>query len=273
MLLLYCNIELCVLEYQYKLKRGIRGLTITLSLVIFAALVVLFQIIAEVFTILFMMTGLSERTARFQVVSLLTTAGYTTRESESIIENNRRRSLAKIIMVFGYCFSAIIVSIFVNVLMNIGQNESSSDEFWIWSATAIGIMIVVILLFRVRFFRKYIDRFIFKISGKLMFGKYENYVIIINDCGDNCIAEVKMRKVPEAFRGRTLQELKINADYGLLVLAIRRGKKTIDSVGKDQIFQEGDLITVYGRLKVIKDAFAVKTNKKDNFDVTEYGGN
>ncbi|MFA6709555.1 MAG: hypothetical protein WCR79_07675, partial [Fusobacterium sp.] len=59
---------------------------------------------------MFRLTGMSEDKARFQVISLLTNSGFTTSESELILKSKKRRSLAKIIMIFGYTFTATIVS-------------------------------------------------------------------------------------------------------------------------------------------------------------------
>lgn len=71
----------------------------------FSMIILIYWIIAEFFTILFRFTGVPDEKARFQVVSLLTGCGYTTRESELFVSTKSRRRLARIIMMFGFVFN------------------------------------------------------------------------------------------------------------------------------------------------------------------------
>ncbi|MBQ1530932.1 MAG: hypothetical protein IIZ57_02205, partial [Solobacterium sp.] len=61
---------------------------------LFALIILVYWIINELFTILFRFMGLPEERARFQVTSLLTGCGFTTRESEFFISSRSRRRLA-----------------------------------------------------------------------------------------------------------------------------------------------------------------------------------
>ena len=96
---------------------------------LFALLILIYMGIAEVFTVLFRFTGLPAEKARFQVVSLLTGSGFTTRESELVVSTRKRRKLARITMLFGYVFNITIVSAFVNVFLSLKQAELTSI-FW-----------------------------------------------------------------------------------------------------------------------------------------------
>ena len=72
---------------------------------LFALMILIYWVISEVFTVLFRFTGLPDERARFQVISLLTGCGFTTRESEMILSSRSRRRLARITMLFGYVFN------------------------------------------------------------------------------------------------------------------------------------------------------------------------
>ena len=61
------------------------------ALVLFSIIILVYWIITEWFTILFRFTGLPDEKARFQVISLLTGCGYTTRESEMFLSSRRWR--------------------------------------------------------------------------------------------------------------------------------------------------------------------------------------
>ncbi len=52
---------------------------------LFSLIILLYWVISELFTMLFRLIGLPEEKARFQVTSLLTGCGFTTRESEMIL--------------------------------------------------------------------------------------------------------------------------------------------------------------------------------------------
>ena len=86
------------------------------SLILFAFLIMIYIVIFDVITILFRLTGLTEENSRFQVVSLLTNSGFTTRESEVVVSSKIRRRIARATMLFGYAFTVTIVSTTVNFL-------------------------------------------------------------------------------------------------------------------------------------------------------------
>ena len=67
-------------------------MNIYLALSLFSLIIMLYWVMSELFTMLFRFTGLPEEKARFQVISLLTSSGFTTRESEMIISTKSRRS-------------------------------------------------------------------------------------------------------------------------------------------------------------------------------------
>ena len=55
------------------------------SMIVFVLLIIFYITIADIITILFRLTGMTEERARFQVISLLTNSGFTTQESEEHI--------------------------------------------------------------------------------------------------------------------------------------------------------------------------------------------
>ena len=98
-------------------------MNVYMALFLFSLIILIYWVITELFTILFRFTGLPDERARFQVISLLTGCGYTTRESEMFLSNRRRRRLARITMLFGYVFNITIVSAFVNVFLSLKMSQ------------------------------------------------------------------------------------------------------------------------------------------------------
>ena len=85
-------------------------MNIYMAFTLFSMIILLYWVIAELFTFFFRLTGLTAERARFQVTSLLTGTGFTTKESEIIMTSPRRRRLARATMLFGYVFTVTIVS-------------------------------------------------------------------------------------------------------------------------------------------------------------------
>ena len=98
---------------------GMERMNINLSFLLFSLIILLYWVITELFTFFFRLTGLPDERARFQVLSLLTGTGFTTRESEAILASRRRRRLARVTMLFGYVFNITIVSALVNVFLSV----------------------------------------------------------------------------------------------------------------------------------------------------------
>ena len=99
-------------------------MNIYMALSLFSLIILLYWVITELFTILFRFTGLPDEKARFQVISLLTGCGYTTKESEMLLSTRQRRGLARATMLFGYVFNITIVTALINVFLSLKQSRS-----------------------------------------------------------------------------------------------------------------------------------------------------
>lgn len=218
-------------------------------------LIAVFTIIVEIFTIVFMLTGLSHKKSKFQVMSILTSTGFTTKESELIMLDPRRRRYAQILIVFGYCFSVTIVSMLVSSI-----NASSP---WYEYVIAIATLTAFILIINNHTIRKKIDPKIQKFGAKIMYGSDENYLIIIESLNDKIIGKIKLRTLPNEFKNKTIEHIDLSNKYKIQLLAIERKGETLQHITKDVCLQVGDLIIVYGQKESIINAMnIVKTNKK-----------
>ena len=162
---------------------------------LFAVIILIYVIISELFTMLFRATGLPDDKARFQVLSLLTGAGFTTKESEMLVNSKARRRLAQITMLFGYVFNVSIVSALVNVFLSL--KLSQMDNFFIGVLIPLGVAALIIVLIRVRFVRKRIDRLFEKIAGRIMHQDSVNTILLMDYIGQDSIAQVSLKEVPE----------------------------------------------------------------------------
>ncbi len=223
---------------------------------IFVIFTLVFIAIIEVFTILFQLTGLDKSKARFQVISILTGTGFTTKESEVITRSKIRRKIAQVIMIFGFTSTATIVTIIFSFVNNF--NKFNVVDL----VLAVIIFIVIYYVFTISKIGSIIDRQIEKIANRALFGKNTNR-IVIKDSYDNdvVIAEVSIKIMPSRLYDKTLEQASISAD-GLMILAIERGNSGITNITKDTVLKENDNVIIFGPLKIINEIF-YKSIKKD----------
>ncbi len=210
---------------------------------------IIFVAIIEVFTILFQLTGISKSKARFQVISILTGTGFTTKESELITSSKIRRNIAQAIMIFGFTTTATVVTLLFSVVKNY-SNFSMSDVLFL-----VVSFICVYFFFSFSPIRKTIDKTIEGIATRALFGKYTN-IIVIKDSYDNdmVIAEVVIKIMPNMLKDKRLCETPMTR-LGVMVLVVERVGTAIPSVSKDTMLEENDTITIFGPHEIIDEIF------------------
>lgn len=226
-------------------------MSFNISLVSFFILIIAYFAVVEIFTVLFRLTGLREDKARFQAISCMTNSGFTTKESELILNSVSRRRLARIMMIFGYLFAVTGVSILVNLFI-----RSSGDQINWWSIVfSMAFLMLVLLFTRSRWIVKKFDSLIEALARNKNKGAFCNNVRILEMFHDKLIAEVFVTCIPDEIFGKTLLEMNFRHTYKLNILLIKRGNIIIDHVvAADQIIQ-GDRVFIYGSKDNIMELF------------------
>ena len=201
-----------------------------LDSILFALIVLIYWVISEMFTILFRFTGLPDEKARFQVLSLLTGTGFTTRESEMILTTPRRRRLARITMLFGYVFNLTIVTVIINAFLALRLAQAEHEFLAVLAP--LGSVALVFAFIRIPKMRAWSDEKLEKLADTYFGREIGNTVMLMDYIGENSIAQVKLKKVPEALRDKPAT--------GFAVL------------------QDGDKLTVFGNYEAIRRAFRAK---------------
>ena len=230
------------------------------SIVALFVVIIAFIIVSEIFTILFRLSGLPEKRARFQAVSLLTTSGFTTSESELIMKSSLRRKIARSAMILGYTFSAAFISVLVSLIINAGNdgNKETTEDLWIIVACLTLVLVVFIILTKIKFIKNAFDKFVIKISYLILKNKTDNILTVIDKYSTNIIAEIYLSFIPQLFIEKNLEESRIKQDYGIIVLAVSRKNNIFTNIQKDFVFEQGDILTLYGNEKAIKELFWAK---------------
>lgn len=210
-------------------------------LLYFLLFIIILILIIEIITVVFSLTGLPTDKARFQVISLLTGSGFTTKESELIMQHSATRKLAQVIMVIGYVGFVTGISFLINIM------RSSLSVPGI-----IGIIIFfacAIFVLKNRYVVENFDTLIKKIilGGTKKVPKSDIYELI-NNKGYG-LYKIFVN-VDSAIAGKSLKENNMK-ESGIQVLNIDRGNELINSPDGDEVIKNGDTLLVYGKTESI----------------------
>jgi hypothetical protein len=231
-------------------------MSFNLTLFVVLVLLAVYMVFIEIFTIVFMMTGLSHTRSVFQVISLLTNSGFTTNESEIIVTSRKRRKIAIFIMSFGNFFNILLFSALVNAAVNFYKDSSFNELQAV--IIIVSFIILVVSYKKLPFIRVGFDRLIKKVANRMMFDVNSNPLLILDSFHNYCIAEVKLLEVPELLKNTTIFESKISNSYGIHILLIKRGEEHIGEIKEGSRVMIMDRIIIFGPLKSIMEVFDVK---------------
>ena len=223
------------------------------SLVLFVLFIIVYIVISDIITIFFRLTGMTEEKARFQVISLLTNSGFTTRESEAVVSNKIRRRLARATMLFGYAFTVTIVSTTVNFFMSLSRGEL--EALFIWVPILLVILLIFHLLRRSVYLRTKFDGWIECIGNRLMFGPDANPIVLLEDYGDMVVAHIYLQQVPKILQDTALRDSEIMARHNIMVMMVKNQKGEARQATADTVLKANDIIMVLGHRKDILEVF------------------
>jgi hypothetical protein len=213
-------------------------------LFIFIYLFIVFTVI-EINASIFVATGLNRKIARFQVISMLTGTGFTTGESELIIDHPVRRRLGAFLILFGAFSLAVIISAITQLL---------TDTFYTMEIAYIaGALLAILFLLRTPYV-------VNLLTNKLKSELEENYeladlpikdVLLMDD--DDEVREISIHE-ESRFSGKTFDEI-VDAEDDLMLLFIKRGDINIRNKSYHTELEPGDRLVLYGNNPLIDEKF------------------
>ncbi|UYZ22762.1 TrkA C-terminal domain-containing protein [Mesobacillus jeotgali] len=213
-------------------------------LFIFIYLFIVFTVI-EINTSIFVATGLDRKIARFQVISMLTGTGFTTGESELIIDHPVRRRLGAFLILFGAFSLAVIISAISNLL---------TDNFYTMEIAYIaGGLLLLLFVLRAPFVQKMMGK---KMKSELK----ENYeladlpisdVLLMDD--DDEVREIAIKEDSQ-YADKTFDEI-VDKEVDVMLLFIKRGAINIRNKAYDTKLEPGDKLVLYGNNPKIEEIF------------------
>ncbi|ANC78248.1 hypothetical protein ABE65_016150 [Fictibacillus phosphorivorans] len=203
-------------------------------------------IVIEINVLLFTLTGLKKEIARFQVISMFTATGFTTGESELILEHPVRRRLSTFLILFGVFSLAVIISSISNIL---------SDEF---RSIELGIIILVLISLYLILSIPKLKKYMRHTFESHMQKSYNLADLPLRDVmyfeEDDVIVELPIHKGSKIM-GKQLKDV-IQVEDDLLVLFIKRGDVTVRRDSYTTEIQEGDMLFLYGHQRSLQERFS-----------------
>jgi hypothetical protein len=210
---------------------------ITLLIVILLSLLV-----TRVATVLLASTGLSREAAGFQARSAFTGSGFTTSESEAVVNHPVRRRVIHSLMLFG---SAGVVAVIAGVVISF--SEESGGEQWL-----VRLLVVAAVLFvlwrgsKIAWVDRQLVRLIERGLSRYTDIPASDHVRLLDLAGTYSVLELHVQP-GDWVADHTLRELALR-DEGIAVLGVQPSQGTYLGVPNGEtVLRAGDSLILYGR--------------------------
>lgn len=213
-----------------------------ISLFLIFSLIVIIALIVEIAAIALKLTGLDIHTARFQALSAITGTGFTTRETERIMNHRQRRGIVMTLMIIGpICFLGMFSSLLI----------SMKEEFVLGRILILlGFVACLLLLTRsskfVVFFHQQVERQLrrYRYPRKIQLEE------VLQLSSDHGVYELKIDR-QSRFANKALRETDFR-EKGFIVLAIERDKQLLTVPGGHDMVLPEDVLVIFGQFKGLK---------------------
>ena len=227
--------------------------------------VIVFLIIVEIITVLFKLTGLTDEKARFQVISLLTGTGFTTKEAELIMQHPTRRKLAQFLMILGYLGFFVGTSLLVSIF----QNPVTTQIV----GTTLIFLIVIFVVIRnplvKRNFDYIIERIVLKYGYSRAKSKHKMYKMITRAKGYGIFSIIIDED--SHLQGVTILNSNLKPN-NMIILNIDKGDEFIGFVKRDYTLEKGDNILIYGKVDQVIKTFHLNKKTARESEIMDFQG-
>lgn len=218
-----------------------------IAIISFLIIISLTVVVTRVAAIALIHTGLSKDSARFQARSAFTGVGFTTRESENIVNHPFRRKILYTLMFLGSAGIISALSSLILSLISIDQRGLFSIEMLVLTTGLFALMILI----QSKWVEKHLARFIDRALNKYTNIEIKDYDSLLHLSGNYRVSELKVEH-DDWLTDKTLAELKLR-DEGVVVLGIHRenGDYIGGPGGQTKICTE-DTLVIYGQASLLE---------------------
>jgi hypothetical protein len=199
-------------------------------------------IITRIATLALTQTGLSRQSARFQARSAFTGVGYTTSESEKIVNHPIRRRILFFMMLLGNAGIVTVISTFIIGFVRAEQETG----FWIRVAVLITGLGILMTMASSRLVDRWLSKVIMRMLNRYTKLDVRDYAAMLHLGGEYSIHELYVNE-EDWMAHQNLKDLDLKEE-GILVLGITRREGTfIGTPSGETDIMPGDTLILYGR--------------------------
>ncbi len=226
--------------------------------------VVISMVVVRVATVALVLTGISKPLARFQARSAFTGAGFTTTESENVVQHPVRRRIIMLLMLLG---NAGLVTAASSLMLSFAGEEGET-LFGLSGLARLAILVgglaALWLLTTSEWLDDRLSRWIGWALKRWTSLEVRDYAGLLHLTGDYVVAEMNVAE-GDWVAGRPLADLRLK-DEGVLVLGIERTDGTYAGTPRGEFeVHAGDTLLMYGRQDVIRSLDVRPTGSEGNW--------
>jgi hypothetical protein len=212
-----------------------------IGIVSLLVILVLSVLVTRIATVALMHTGLSKEVSRFQARSAYTGAGFTTSESERLVNHPVRRRIVMGLMLIGNAGIITAVSSLILTFVQQGEDRRLGPKVVILLTG----LVVLWLISQSRLVDRYLSRIIDWALRRSPVIEVRDFAGLLGIGGDFEIAELQVQP-KDWLANRTLREARLQ-DEGILLLAITRASgKFLGAPAPDTCIGPEDTLVLYG---------------------------
>lgn len=187
------------------------------------------------------LTGMAKDAARFQARSAYTGVGFTTSESEQVVNHPVRRRILSGLMLTGNIGIAVVIASMMATFAYAG-NESS---WWVRLFLLSCVLLALWVVGTRKWFDQAIEVIITRSLERWTDLDVRDYVSLLHLADGYIVVEIKVHE-GDWVADKTLNEATLSAE-GVLVLGIHRANgKYVGSPNGNTLVKIGDVLSVYG---------------------------
>jgi uncharacterized transporter YbjL len=217
-----------------------------LSIISLLVIITLSILVTRIATVALTLTGLSKESARFQARSAFTGVGFTTAESEEVVNHPVRRRILLLLMLLG---NVGIVSAMSSLILSFLRNGEAVSMFWRMALLFAGVALLWVVAVS-----PWVDRRLSRIISWAL-SRYTRVEVrdlsrLLNLSGEYSVTELQVQPT-DWLAEQTLEALKLR-DEGVLILGILRKEGAyLGAPNGGTKIQPGDTLILYGRSRAL----------------------
>lgn len=193
-------------------------------------------------------TGVPREIARFQARSALTGAGFTTTESESIVNHPVRRRIVMNLMLLGSLGTVAVIAGAIGSFVGISSWGSGLQR----AVFLLGGLVMIVLASRTRAFDRAMSRLFAGMVKRVTDVDIRDYAKLLHLSGEYGVSELYVEQ-GDWLADTSLADLDLPQE-GVLVLGIVRADGTyLGAPTGRSMAHEGDTVILYGRVPVLSE--------------------